>query len=52
MLKCKDLRKNINLKLWEHRMTKMQLEDASNKLRTVQRLRLTEEQRDVREMCN
>ncbi|XP_056291308.1 cilia- and flagella-associated protein 43 isoform X1 [Pseudoliparis swirei] len=46
MVKCKDFRQGITQLLWEHKMMEMQIEDLNTKARDIQRLRLSEEQRD------
>ncbi|XP_037639094.1 cilia- and flagella-associated protein 43 isoform X1 [Sebastes umbrosus] len=46
MVECKDFRRGVIQLQWEHRMMAMQLEDLNNKARVIQKLRLSEEQKD------
>ncbi|KAF3708148.1 Cilia- and flagella-associated protein 43 [Channa argus] len=46
MVECKDFRKGSIRLEWEHKMMRMQIEDLNNKVKNIQKLRLTEEQQD------
>lgn len=48
MVECKDFRKGIIQLQWVHKKKQMKMEDLINKSRDIRRLKLTEEQRDVR----
>lgn len=47
MVKRKDFRKGIIKLEWDQKMMMMQTEDLNNKMRDIQKLRLTEEQQEV-----
>ncbi|XP_049456039.1 cilia- and flagella-associated protein 43 isoform X1 [Epinephelus fuscoguttatus] len=46
MVECKDIRKGFIQLQWEDRMMRMQIEDLNTKARDIQKLRLSERQRE------
>lgn len=52
MVECKDFRKGIIQKEWEHKKKRMEIEDLENMIRDIQTLRLSEDQKEYLQMTD